>query len=162
MKAIHWICIGLTGLLLAAGCSREAETTTFVVTTNHLSIPPQSQPVDPTLGFFTMIGTQPVVPGEVDIRIYEDQGKINYRIRNGPDTVGPADPWTEPDAKWFLFAESITRFWSFDGKASLVLTEFISLAADRHQVKTIEIGPSEFASIPPALQPKLPTGFMVP
>jgi len=158
-----WKSPGLIGIiLLGAACSREVAPDFTITTNDSLKISQSTQPVTPNLGFFMRLGTQSIIPGEVDVRIYKDQGKINYRIRNGPDTVGPADPWTEPDANWFLFAESITRFWAFDGKESLILTEFLELAPDRYQVKTTEIGPSELASIPPVLQPKLPTAFMVP
>jgi len=164
MKTTHWICIGLTGLLLFGGaCSQKPNPPiTFTVTTSNYPVVQQTTPVDPNLGFFTMLGTQPIVPGEVEIRIIEDKGEINYQIRNGSDTVGPAAAWTSPNADWFLFAESITRFWSFDGKDTLILIEFIRLKPDRNQVETTQIDGCNLTLVPAALQSRLPTSFRVP
>ncbi len=80
----------------------------------------------------TTAGTYQLYGGKVTLRIYEDKGKLNYRIarhvskrenptRYGTVTSGPSQPFIEKGSRWFAFVESTDdkspkTVWIFDGR----------------------------------------------
>lgn len=77
----------------------------------------------------TTLGIHTVVPGELSVRVYDDRGKINFRIcrtfsRGWSSELGPSNPAFENGAKWFIIPESPRKFWVFDGNEELFLRWF--------------------------------------
>jgi hypothetical protein len=132
-------------------------------------------------GFISEVGTYRLYHGELTLRIYEDKGKLNYKIgrtlsartsltRRFQERVfgGPADPIIEKGANWFALAESPRArvphtIWIFDGRDLLVQIAYDPKrerddcwgAVEYHSDST----PSVVTNAPKVVRDRLPESF---
>ena len=131
--------------------------------------------------FVTTVGTHTLFDGKLTVKIYEEQGKLNYCIiRNWVDhesgsvlthSSGPVPPTIEKGADWFILAKSPDEVWTFDGHESLVLKEMGPEKPGRPRGGIYEIRPDlDFQAkavqrlvdkAPQALRDRLPEAFTV-
>jgi hypothetical protein len=132
-------------------------------------------------GFISKIGTYRLYHGELTLRIYEDEGKLNYEIGHTisyrlsllwryRETVasGPAEPFIEQGSKWFAVAESPRArsphsIWIFDGRDLLIQIAY-DPAGDRDDYwGAVEYHsdsrPSIVTDAPRAVRDRLPESF---
>lgn len=72
--------------------------------------------------FITKIGEYKPSP-TTSVRVYEEAGKIQYRVKSGTRSGGPTKPLIEKNAPWFIYPENDTRFWISHAKGQLELIE---------------------------------------
>ena len=63
---------------------------------------------------------------ELTISLEEPSGGvISYQISHGETQAGGGESWSVLNAPWFVFVQDAARYWCYDGRGSLVLTEFV-------------------------------------
>jgi hypothetical protein len=82
-------------------------------------------------GFIVSPGDYNLHGGLVKVKVWNEAGKVQWRSTwathmtrlgtFGPTSLGPAVSQTKGDMRWFLYPESGTRIWSFDGKSKVSL-----------------------------------------
>lgn len=74
-------------------------------------------------GFISSVGENRPFP-DVTVRVYPENGKIQYRVRSGSSEGGPTRPEIEKDSGWFIYPESEKAFWIYMGGGVLSKMEF--------------------------------------
>ncbi len=113
---------------------------------------------NPVLGFITQPGKHVVLSDAREIRIYEQNGRLNYRVwykdDSGSGTMGPTNPGIKPDTDWFAYVESRDRYWIYDGEDGLKLVEVLP---KRMKTSSIERARDRLVrEMPPAVRARLP------
>jgi len=74
----------------------------------------------PRLGFIVEPGEHTILPGRSSIRVFREDGGLNYRITrqlsNATETFGPARPSVQPGAQWFVYVETPDRVYDGEGR----------------------------------------------
>jgi hypothetical protein len=65
-----------------------------------------------------------IVPGRRVFRVYEKDGRLNYRFSVAGKEWGPAVPPIKMNAPWFAYIETANRVWIHDGANDLVLLRY--------------------------------------
>lgn len=78
--------------------------------------------------FMSTVGTRSRHEGKLTLKVYEQAGKLNYRVCRdgigGGAEQGPSKASIEKGSPWFIFSESADEVWIFDGRESLILRPF--------------------------------------
>ena len=80
-----------------------------------------SRKTQPRLGFISELGEHFILPPDHVLRIFDEGGRVNYRLKAGEDTWAPQEPPIEQGTPWFFFVETPERVWVYDGKEDLRL-----------------------------------------
>ena len=73
--------------------------------------------------FITKVGDYMPTP-TTSVRVYEENGKIQYRVKSGSKTGGPTKPLIDKGTAWFIFPENERRVWISPAQGQLELMEF--------------------------------------
>ncbi len=120
-------------------------------------------------GLISKIGTYRLYHGELALRIYEDEGKLNYEIgRTNLFWGGPAESFIEKGAEWFALVESPKArapraIWIFNGRDLLVQIAYDPTGSRDDYWGAIEYHsdsrPSIVTNAPKAVRDRLPESF---
>jgi hypothetical protein len=86
--------------------------------------------------FITKVGEYKLHNGEVVVRVWEKEGKIDWSatrpahvdsagVSRGPTSIGPGpDAKTRKGSAWFVFAPSANAIWGYDGDSEMYIVKF--------------------------------------
>jgi uncharacterized protein (TIGR03067 family) len=78
-------------------------------------------------GFITGIGEYKVNDGKVVLKVWEENGKIQWNAaltglpRDGKNAIGPSQPQIDKASPWFIFPAPGAVIWVYDGNERMVL-----------------------------------------
>lgn len=104
--------------------------------------------------FVTSPGSFEFFGGKLTVSVTQQtNGAVLYRIGHGSSISGPARPQPWAGRAWLIFPQTPTNAWIFDGRTNVTLIGFGDGGA---KMTTRPAG--SWASLPPALQRRLPGG----
>ena len=114
--------------------------------------------------FVTTEGVHERFDGKLTLKVYEQDGKFNYRVcRNVPEEKsesGPVKPNIEKGSKWFIFAETYDEVWIYNGSDILILRPFHDRRPNFPNGGFYQLKGKEYLDImPKAVRDRLPDSF---
>jgi len=61
--------------------------------------------------------------GDTSVSVFEEDRKIQFRIKSGSRITGPTTPWIPRESAWFIFPYSLNEFWVSSGTGEIMLIE---------------------------------------
>jgi hypothetical protein len=101
--------------------------------------------------FITKIGDYQASP-TTSVRVYEQEGKIQYRVKSGGKSGGPTKPLIEKNQPWFIYPENDKRFWVSSAPGQL---ELIEMTADGISFSSSDVRRDLVGIAPPPVQERL-------
>jgi hypothetical protein len=118
--------------LLFAACRQRENTTTFIN----------------SAGQFELFG------GDMKVTVTQaTNGAITYRIAHGSAVAGSPRSQFRAGQPWFIFPQTATNAWIFDGRSNITHIEFKDGAA---RTTMSQREPSVWTSVPPTVRQRLP------
>lgn len=102
----------------------------------------------------TAPGTFKLFGGRMTVTISANtNGAVTYRIKQGESVTGPSRPELRAGQPWFIFPQSSTNVWVFDGRTNVSVFEFNAAGTRR---RTSQRDPDLWKNIPPEVRQKIP------
>lgn len=96
-------------------------------------------------------GTHDVLGEEVNLRIFEEEGKVGFYLHGDSYTLGSVTPWIPADAGWFFYRGKPGEMWLYAGGDDLVRIRFrahsVSMEDYRDEPDLIEHAPLDFLEL---------------